>query len=452
MSPAQFEALAPLAVLGFGAVAAMLLAPKAPAGYARAAATLALGAAAALTAARLGAPEAPYAPLLADDGLARFGGLLAALLGLACLGFLRPPAPAKEGPALILLATLGAATLSAAVHAASLFLGLELVTLSLIALFVLPLARPAVEAGYKLLLLGGAGAAAVAFGLALAYAGTGTLALSGWGQGGALAALGAALLLAGLGFKFSLVPFHAWTPDAFAGVPAAAAAFAGAASKAAVGVALIRLHAAQPPEPLWSAGLSVLALASMLLGNIVALRQPTLARMLGWSSVAHSGYLAAMLASGSPLAPEGVLFHLAVYAPALAGALCAGAVLGPRATPAALRGLLWRRPLAGAALVISLVSLAGLPAAAGFVAKIYLFLTLTQTGSWALLAAAAAGSALGFYTYFRYVAAICRPGEAGRAPALAPSDGAVLAAASVPVLVLGLAPGPFIEVLRAALP
>lgn len=463
-------ALGPLIALGLGALAAMLLAPRAPAVAARAAAGLGMAVAAVLAAARLGLPADMAAPVLADDGLARFGTLVASLTGLAALAYLRPFPPAREGPALMALAALGAALVAGATHAATLFVGLELVTLALVGLFVLPLTRRALEAGYKLLIMGGAGAAALLMGIAFAYAASGSLELQGWMpapglRGDPLMAVAAGFLLAGLAFKFALVPFHMWAPDGFQGAPAAAAAFAGAASKAVVAIALVRLAAVGLPEPVWSTGLALAAAASMLIGNFLALRQESLARMLGYSSVAHSGYLAALVASGMA-APEAVPFYLMAYAPALLAALCIGARLGGDVQLADLTGLAWRQPLMGGALTLALISLAGLPAVAGFIGKIYVFVAILAAGDWLLLVTALIGSALGLYYYLRFVVVLFRripPGQDAppypvreaavpAEPPLPLAEAGLLAAGSALLLAAGLHPGPFAAALATLLP
>ncbi|ABN76858.1 proton-conducting transporter membrane subunit [Cereibacter sphaeroides] len=444
----SFPALVPVILLGVGAVAAMLAAPRLP-GLSRWIAGTALLCASVALALRLGAP-ASLSELLADDRLARLAGLGICLAGLGSLAFLRPTGPSKEGPALLLLATLGGTVLAGAIHAATLFLGLELITLALVALFVLPLDRPALEAGYKFLILGAAAAATLLMGLALAHAATGSLALAALGGEGVLPALAAALLLAGLAFKFALVPFHMWTPDAFTGAPGAAAAFAGAASKIAVVVALIRLDAVGLPE-VWALGLAAFGGASMLLGNIAALRQDSLARMLGYSSVAHAGYIAAALGAGAASAPAAAGFYILAYAPALLAALCVATLLGRETRIGDLRGLVWSRPLAGAALAVALVSLAGLPVSAGFFGKYAIFSALIEARAWLLLALALVGSALGAYYYLRFVALIFRRVEA---PALAPlrwSDRTLLALATGMTLLLGVRPDLLLDLVRTAL-
>jgi NADH-quinone oxidoreductase subunit N len=439
-----------LIALGLGAVVAMLLAPRSAPHVPRLAATVALAVALAAATARVGEPVV-VTPLLRDDGLARLGQILVCLSGLGALAFLRPPLPAREGPALVLLCTLGAAVLCAATHAATLFLGLELVTLSLIAIFVLPASARALEAGYKLLILGGIGAATLLLALALAYADTGSLALSAWTGNGATMRLAAALLLAGLAFKFALVPFHMWTPDAFAGAHPAAAALAGTGPKIGAAVVLLRLDALGPPEPVWSLGLAGLAAASVLLGSLQALRQVSLGRMIGYSSIVHSGYLAALLASGSTAAPEAILFYLAAYAPALILALCAASLVAEDCRIDDLRGLAWRQPLAGGAFALALVSMAGLPVSVGFFGKLFLFGGLIRAEAWILLAVTLVGAALGLYVYARFLTAAFRTGpETPPTPAALP-ERLVLLAGSAAVAGLGLHPGPLIDAIRAAL-
>ncbi|KIZ38579.1 MULTISPECIES: proton-conducting transporter membrane subunit [Rhodopseudomonas] len=451
MNAAQLAALSPIGALAIGAVAAMMLAPLARAELVRAAAALSLALAAGLVLLRAGASPAPIGTLYMDDGPARFGIVYASLSSLAALVFLRGGS-AKEAPSLLVLAALGAATLAAAGHAATLFLGIEIISLSLIALFAFLLSRPGLEASYKFLVMSGLATAALLLGVALIYAETGALAFAGWSGHGALFALGTALLLAGLAFKFSLAPFHMWTPDAFEGAPAGAAALAGVVSKGAVAVAILRLNAtAQLPEPLWSSGLAALGAASILVGNLLALRQPALPRMLGYSTIAHSGYIAVLLAAASPRADEAVLFYLAIYAPALIGALCASALLGKAPTLPDLHGLVRRRPLEAAALSLALLSLAGLPAAGGFIAKLYLFRVLVETGGWTLLGVVAAGSGLGFYYYARFFTAPFIGVGAVEADPLPLGDRALLMLCAALIVLFGVAPGLVIDIVTPAL-
>jgi len=452
MDYANLVSLAPLGVLAATAVIAMLLAPVARPRVVQGAAVAGTLLAVILMLWRFTDPAAPATPLLADDALGRLGALVATLAGLAVLGIMRVDWGAREGPALVVLATSGTVALADAVHGATVFLGLEIASLSLIALFAFPLDRPSLEAGYKYFIMAGAAAAALLLGIAIAFAVTGSLDLVALAEGGPLVAVAAAFVFAAVAFKFSLVPFHAWTPDVFDGAPAAAAAFAGVASKAAVLVLVLRLDALGMPEPAWSLALGLAAAASILMGNLVALRQTSLKRMLGWSSIAHTGYIAAIVASGSEMAGEAALFFLFAYAPALLAALAAAAVIGKNPHLEDLDGLAMRRPLVGGGLALGLVSLSGLPPAAGFVGKVYLFSALAGAGAWGLLAVAAVGSGLGFFYYFRFAVAPFRTARELRAceARTTLADTTVIAAAVLPILVLGVYPGPFMVLARAA--
>lgn len=441
MTTTQLAGLAPLATLALAAVVAMLAAPLARAALVRGIAAAGLVLATALVLARVGVPAAPLGSLWTDDGIARFGTVLAALSGLAALVFMREDGVGREAPALIALAVTGAAAQAGAAHAASLFLGLEITTLSLVALFAFPLSAAALESAYKLLILSGLASATFLLGSGLLHAETGSLEVAQWQGRGPVMALGTALLLVGLGFKFSLVPFHMWTPDAFEGAPPAAASLAGVASKVAVALVLLRLSIAAPlPEPLWSTGLAVLGAASILAGNLQALTQTSLWRMLGYSTIAHSGYLAVILAAGGPRAGEAVLFYLGAYAPALVAALAAAALLGRVVTQHELRGLARSRPLEAMALALGLLSLAGLPAAGGFIAKIYLFTTLVEARAWLLLAVTAAGSGLGFYYYARFFTAPFQSRAEPRPVNVPPVDRALLLVCATAIVVLGVLP------------
>ncbi len=446
MIPDDLSALGPLAAFGVASVIGMLLAPVARPFTVRFATGLLLAMAALLAARRIGLPEAPALPLLADDGLARFGALYAALAALGGLAIL-PARGAKEGPALVALAGLGAASLAAADHAATLVLGLETGSLALVALFALDLRERGAEAAYKYLLLGGAASAALLFGSALLYAESGSLALDGWREGGAAASLGFALLLAGLALKFALAPFHAWTPDAYDGGVPAGAAVAAVASKGAVALALLRIgREAAPPDAIWSSGLALLAATSILLGGLLALRQTGLGRMLGWSSVAHSGFLAALLAADAPLSEVGVLFYLVAYGPAALAAFAAAGALGPEAALGSLRGLARARPLAGAAFGLAMLSMAGLPIASGFVAKMLVFGALAQGADWGLLAVAVVGSGLGLFVYVRFlIAAFGGSGDNRPPPVFGLGATGLLAGSALLLGALGLYPGPMLD-------
>jgi len=447
-------ALAPLGLLALAAVAAMLAAPLERPGLSRGLAAAGVLAAGIAAAAELGAAPVTAGALLRFDLAARLGVVFAAFGALPALALLDGRARG-EAAALAALTALGAASLAAASHAASLLLAFELSSLSLVGLVAFRADRAeALEAGYKLVIPAAAAAAFLTLGLALVYARTGSLALADWagaaeGGGAARAGFaGMALLLAAFAFKLALPPFHFWLPDAFEAAPPAAAAMAGAVAKGGALIALLRLIEAGAMPPLLAEGaLAALAAAAILLGAATALRQEGLMRMLGWSGVAQSGFVAAAASSGAPGAAWSALFYLGAYAFGLMAALAAAAAFEPGVSRAGLAGLLRERPWTAAALVAGLVSIAGLPASAGFSAKLTMFWTLAASGGWALFAAAAAGSLLGLFVYGRFAAAAMQAaGGAGCAARAPGAGGRALAAALAAALLLGtaaplLAPG-----------
>jgi NADH-quinone oxidoreductase subunit N len=402
MSDGSLWSIAPVALLGLAAVLAMVLAPIRPMPQVRLAAALPMALALLVGLLRLTVPEAPYSPLLADDLLARLGGVLAAAAGLGILSFTRTLCTGREGPALVAIAAAGGAALTGADHGATLFLGLEVTTLPMVALALMPRTEAAVEAGYKLFLIAGVGAGALLMGLVFGFAASGSLRVDAWATHGPVAAIGLAFLLVGLAVKLALVPFHMWTPDLTAGAPAPVGAIAGAISKVAVSIAALRIGLSLPTPEIWALGLLLAGGAAVIWGNLAALRQDNLMRMLGYSSIAHSGYIALMLSVGGDLMGEAVLVYAASYAPAVVGAFAVAGLLGASTRLGDLRGLAWSRPVAGIALGVALVSMAGLPPTLGFLAKIYLFSGLAGQGAWGPLILAVAGSALGFAYYLRF--------------------------------------------------
>ena len=454
MTPENLMSLGPLALMALTGIATMVLSPFWPARRLHALAGAGFLATLALILLRYGAPEAPATALLADDGVARFGAALVVISGLAALVFLARDRNAREAPALVALGTAGALATVAATHAVTLFLGLEITTLAVVVLLAFPLGAVALEAGYKYFLMAGATAAALLLGLAFGFAATGELGIGIWAGQDSMLALGLALVLTALVFKFSLVPLHMWAPDVFSGAPASAAAFVGVVSKVAVTVVLVRLAAAGLEGPVWTTGLAIAGAASAILGNLVALGQTSLRRMLGYSTIAHSGYMALVLSTGADLSSEAVLFYMAGYAPALLAALCVAARLGPDATLSDLRGLIWRDPVPGLALSLALLSMAGLPPAVGFIGKIYIFSALAEAAAWPHLAAALLGAALAVFYYIQFAVQIfirdADPVPKGHEVPIAQTI--MLVAASGTIVAVGLYPEYLVMLVRSAVP
>jgi NADH-quinone oxidoreductase subunit N len=236
---------------------------------------------------------------------------------------------------------------------------------------------------------------------------------------------GIALLLVGLGFKVSLVPFHAWTPDVYQGAPTPVTAFMSVGTKAAAFAAFYRVFLTALPseQAVWGNALAVLAVLTMTLGNLVALRQSSLKRLLAYSGIAHAGYILVGLAAGTPAGAEGALFYLISYAFMNIGVFAVIILLEKAGESDALdkraHGLAGRRPWLAAALAIFLFSLAGMPPFAGFFGKFYVFAAAVEGGMSWLAAIAMLNSAIGAFYYLSLIVSMYfRPaGEESAAPA-----------------------------------
>jgi len=423
----------------------------------------------------IAAPVSPrqVTPLLVIDhySLFYFGLLIAADLALAILtyDYLRKhDLHREELYILLLIATSGGMTLVASSHFASLFLGLEILSVSLYAMVgYLRSQRRPLEAGIKYLVLAAASAAFLLLGMALVYADLGTMEFGGMAvslsakHSGYLAAFGVALIVTGIGFKLAVVPFHLWTPDVYEGAPAPVTAFIATVSKGAMFALLLRYfyrsNAATNRQILLV--FTIIAIASMLAGNLLALLQNNVKRILAYSSIAHMGYLlVAFLASGE-LAVEAVTFYLVAYFITTLGAFGVVSVLSSTEREADdiedYRGLFWRRPALAGVFTVMLLSLAGIPVTAGFIGKFYIVAAGASSAIWALIIILVVSSVIGLFYYLRIVAVMYAlpEGEVGgietRTPAVA---GIVLVALTGLLVWFGIYPEPLLRVIRGVLP
>ncbi|HEX7080468.1 MAG TPA: NADH-quinone oxidoreductase subunit N [Gammaproteobacteria bacterium] len=471
---AHFVALLPIITLAAAAIVVMLLVAFVRRRDVSAIATV-VGLVATLLTLPIAADVAPLdvTRLLRIDGAALLytGFLLLCTLGVTGLsaGYLRGRDEAPgELYILLLTAVLGAAVLAASAHFAALFLGFELLSVSLFALLAYSRERkPCLEAGAKYLILSGVSSSFLLFGIALVYAELGTLEfarvadlLAAADGTGLYATAGVALIVAGIAFKLSLVPFHLWTPDVYQGAPAPITAFLATVSKGAIFVVLLRYFleaGAFDYVPLLVA-LSLLAGASMLLGNILALLQQNVKRILAYSSIAHLGYLLVAFIAGGEVAVEAASYYLAAYFASTIGAFGIVAVLSSAAGEemqmlGQYRGLFWRRPWLAGVFSLMLLSLAGIPLTMGFVAKFYVVAASIDASLWVLLALVIIGSGIGLFYYLRVLVTLyLDPEEATLArheAAVSPSGHVVLAAATLAVLWLGIFPAQLIDFVRA---
>jgi NADH-quinone oxidoreductase subunit N len=412
-------------------------------------------------------PLAPrqVTPVLRVDEFALFYAGLFLLGGFAVAVFSHDYLVDRRGRekyyALLLLAVLGTLVLVSSAHFLSFLAGLETLSVSLYGLIGYTVRRPAsLEASLKYLVLAGVAVAFLLLGTALLYSEFGTMSFSGlgaaWETAGAglsdLVPLGLALMLVGFGFKLAVVPFHTWAPDVYQGAPAPVSGLVATISKAAMLALLLRLTWAfgLRERPATFAALEVLAIITMFGGNLLALLQNNIKRLIAYSSIAHMGYLLIPLLAGGPAGLSSVGFYFVAYFATTLGAF--GIISALSAAGAELeeledyRGLGLQRPWLGAALALMMLSLAGVPLTVGFMAKFYIFSAAAHAGLWLLLIVGVLNSGLAAYYYLRVLAALyLRPAEEGAGwLSPRPASAITLALLALLVLLFGVYPNPLI--------
>jgi NADH-quinone oxidoreductase subunit N len=371
----------------------------------------------------------------------------------------------EEYPATILFAVFGMTVLSASVNLLTLFLGLEALTFAFYILTAIDRERPdSVEAGMKYLLMGASAAAFIAFGIALFYAGTGSLGIADAVRitdpsGGVkpLVLAGWAFLLMGIAFKVSLVPAHLWTPDVYQGAPAPVTAFLSTGSKAAGFAALIMLLLPLGQMPsLLQGPLRWLCLLSMVAGNLAALRQRNLRRMLAYSSIAQMGYVTLALLTGTADGYSAVILYLVAYTVTNLSAFGVIASLAgehPMDLIEDYRSIGRGRPLQGGLLALALFSLAGIPLTAGFMGKFAVFTAALRGGEISLAVVGIVTAIISVYYYLRVAAILFAPETGSRQPAhrLSRTEAFALSLAAFPVLLIGIFPEQLLRIITQAL-
>jgi NADH-quinone oxidoreductase subunit N len=456
----------------------------------------ALGLLAAIASLALAIPASPraLAGLLRMDGIAFFGIAIILASSLAIALVSTRPQPGSEGEGgeyyvLLLFAALGASVLAASASLVTVFLGLELLSVSLYALIAYRRENlEASKAAFMYLILASVASAFLLFGMALAYFSTGSLELSrmaglaayasgaasGAASGGALLAAAYAMMGVGFAFKLAVVPFHMWAPGVYEAASAPVTALIATASKVAMAIPLIRILApacaGAPASPVVAWTVAALSGASMIVGNLLALREQRVKRMLAGSSIAQLGYILVALVVGGRYGAGAALFYLAAYSLATLAALAcvAASSSGGREAGASedFRGLASRRPLIAAVMTASLLSLAGMPLTAGFIGKFLLFSAGMGSGGPAPQALTATrilafllvlNSAASLFYYLRLLSTLYRrplgteAPASGSAPSAEPRTpllaGASLALLGLAILVIGTLPGPLLDLL-----
>ncbi len=428
---------APLALLGAGAVD-LLAAVLVPRSWRRpfGAIVCALGFAGAIVAAAiLIAHSADGHGVIVDaiqrDRLAALSAIVVAGAGLLAIGasYSEPMADdhVAEYYALLAWAGAGMTFLASASTLLTLFLGLEWFSISLYILCAIDRdLAGSLEAGLKYLIIGGFGSAMLLFGSALVYGATGSLQFEEIARivqarglsDDALLVAGLALVISGLGFKASAAPFHMWTPDVYEGAPTPVTAFMSAATKTVAVVLMLRvLVTAFPQEArLWTIAVAAIACASLAVGNLAALVQRGLKRMLAYSSISHAGFMLIAVASDNALGGRALLYYLIPYSAMSVGAFAVVAArereLNRPVTLENLAGFGWERPLLGLAMMIFMLGFAGLPLTGGFVGKFYVFAAAYEHGWTWLVIVGVVATAVSLYYYLGVIRAMyMRPAE-----------------------------------------
>jgi NADH-quinone oxidoreductase subunit N len=449
----DFAALSPLIALLGGAIVVLLaglLGRRLHERIVPALALVALGAAAGLTIWRWNTPESVVSGALRIDRLSLTLNLVLAAGGIATVLLAWRSRSAREAAygelyAMLLMSLGGMSLLAAAQNTVTLFLGLELLSIPLYVLCATEMRRErSLEAGLKYLIVGSIGSATLLYGLALVYGATGATdfsaiasAISSQGlASNAMLLSGIALSVAGLAFKSSVAPFHQWTPDVYEGAPTPITAFMAVATKVASLGVLLRLFdvAFIEAQSSWGPALAALATITILVGNVGALGQSSLKRMLAYSSVAQAGYMLAGVVVATGLGAQATVFYLAVYV-FMNMAAFAVIVVRERETELgdgidAIAGLARERPWLAWPMTISMLALAGIPATAGFIGKFYLIDAAVSGGYAWLGVVIVVGSMISLGYYLPVVAAMWMRESPTPTPAPAPSPLPIIAGGS----------------------
>jgi NADH-quinone oxidoreductase subunit N len=357
--------------------------------------------------------------------------------------------------------TLGAALLAVANHFVLFFLGLETLSISLYILIAFQRSKSnSIEAGIKYLILASVSSAFLLFGMALIYTALGTMqfteivkSLIPGSQLSPLVLSGFGMMMVGIGFKLALVPFHMWTPDVYQGAPAPVTAYVATVSKGAVMSVLIRFffNLKGFDNQYLFISISGIAILSMFVGNILAIRQKNIKRLLGYSSIANMGYLIIILLTGSDKGIQASVFYLISYFFTTIGAFGVITLLSTNEYEAEkiedFKGLFWKRPGIAIVFTLSLLSLAGIPLTAGFIAKFYVILEGMNAGLMFLIISMIINSVIGLYYYLRIITTLFSSTSDTKLPELSIAGNITLVIVGIGILILGIYPGWLIDII-----
>ena len=474
----DWAALSPELVLLGGASVTLLVSLFLPTrfrrGFSAAVAALAFigaGVAAAILFAADDTGRAIIGDALRRDRLAELAQILIAGSGLLAV-LVSHDEPEREGRlgewyALLLSAAAGMTFFVAADNLITLFLGLEWFSISLYILCAIAIERlPALEAGLKYLIVGSFGSAILLFGSAFVYGATGEIGFEEIARGAAegerlFLVAGLAMILVGLAFKASAAPFHMWTPDVYEGAPTPVTAFMSAATKVAALVLTMRFLVVAFPEDekLWTIALAVIVCASLAWGNLAALVQTDLKRLLAYSSISHAGFLLMPVAVASDLGGRALLYYLIPYAAMSIGAFAVVAarereLLRP-VTLESIGGMGWERPGLGIAMALFMFGFIGLPPAGLFLGKFYVFGAAVDRGWTWLAIVGIVATAVSIYYYAGVIGAMffrspveVRAAPAGGSPPRDPALSTAIALAVVVTIGSFVAADPFVDIAR----
>jgi NADH-quinone oxidoreductase subunit N len=362
---------------------------------------------------------------------------------------------------ILFTSTIGASLLAVANHFILFFLGIETLSISLYILIAFQRSKDtSIEAGIKYLILASVSSAFLLFGMALIYTALGTMQFNGIvsalgkdNQMSPIVISGFGMMMVGIGFKLALVPFHMWTPDVYQGAPSPVTAYIATVSKGAVMAVLIRFffNIRGFDNRYIFIVISAIAILSMFIGNLLAIRQQNIKRLLAYSSIANMGYIIIILLTGSNKGIQASIFYLVSYFITTIGAFGVISLLSTCQYEAEkiedYKGLFWKRPWIAIVFTLSMLSLAGIPVTAGFIAKFYVIFEGMKAGLMVLVFSMIINSVIGLYYYLRVITTMFSAANETKLPTLSLTGNITLSLIALSILILGVYPGWLINII-----